>query len=178
MSGQQNIPFSVNDVAALIRYEPASGRFFWRCRRAAVREGQETGLCDNGKGYRVIGLFGKLHTAHKIAWALSYGVWPDRDIDHINGDRADNKLSNLRLADRSQNMENAARPRHNVSGYRGVHWSKRAKKWRAVIWKNRAPHHLGFFDDKLDAAAAYATAKQRLHTFHPDVVRRSSSRPA
>jgi hypothetical protein len=163
----------LEDLRAALRYDADTGRFFWFHRRGNVPAGTETGLCNNGKGYRVIGWCNRIHVAHRMAWAIYYGEWPAQDIDHINGDRADNRICNLRLATRGENMQNAKTPVHNSSGHRGVHWHAGAKKWRAVIWKDKSPHHLGFFDDITDAAEAYRAAKLRLHSFNPEVVARA-----
>lgn len=172
MSGRKNMP-DINELRHALRYDADTGRFFWRQRRGNVPEGAETGLCGNARGYRIIGWRNRLYVAHRLGWALYHGKWPEQDIDHINGDRSDNRIGNLRLATRSENMQNAKTPVHNSSGYRGVHWHAKAKKWRAVIWKDKRPYHLGFFDAVTDAAEAYRAAKLRLHSFNPEVVARA-----
>lgn len=80
------------------------------------------------------------------------------DTDHINGDKLDNRRENLRIATRSQNMANLANPINNKSGYKGVIWYKRDKNWRAFIKVDYKQIHLGYFDDKTEAAKAYNLA--------------------
>jgi len=83
-------------------------------------------------------------------------------IDHINGDGLDNRRSNLRLVTKSQNMMNSGVRINNKSGYKGVSWSNREKKWRATIWKMNKQIDLGRFKDKKEAAKAYNDAA-RIH---------------
>jgi hypothetical protein len=88
-----------------------------------------------------------------------YGEWPTDLIDHANGDPSDNRLCNLREANRATNAANARRPRDNTSGFKGVSWAKSARKWRATL----AGKHIGIYDTKEDAASAYARAAKELH---------------
>lgn len=98
---------------------------------------------------------------------MAYGAWPDGEIDHINGDRKDNRLENLRLATSSENKQNIGLKSNNRSGFTGVSWFAAAKKWRADITIAGKMRHLGRFDTPEAAAEAYAKAKAELHTFNP-----------
>lgn len=100
--------------------------------------------------------------AHQLAWLLSHDEWPPRNIDHIDMDRANNRLSNLRLATPSQNGANRGRQKNNSSGLKGVAWNKGAKRWRAQIKANGKRRHLGYFDTAEEAHAAYQEAAASL----------------
>lgn len=93
--------------------------------------------------------------AHRVAWAIKHGSWPTDQIDHINGDRSDNRLSNLRSATNQQNSSNKTKHARNKSGHIGVHWREDAKKWRASIMIRGKRKYLGYFDTKDEAAKAY-----------------------
>lgn len=84
-------------------------------------------------------------------------------VDHINGNGLDNRRSNLRLVTKSQNMMNSGVRTNNRSGYKGVSWANRDKKWRVTIWKMNKQIDLGYFDDKKDAAKAYNDAAKIYH---------------
>lgn len=88
---------------------------------------------------------------------------PGSEIDHVNGNGLDNRRVNLRFASRSENCSNCRPSRNNRSGYKGVHWHKGAKKWRSQIKTNGKRIHLGYFENKNDAARAYNEAAIRLH---------------
>lgn len=79
----------------------------------------------------------------------------DREVDHISGDGLDNRRENLRVVTKQQNLMNTPPSSRNTSGYKGVSWSKRAKKWVASIRVNKKAHNLGFYDTKERAAYAY-----------------------
>ncbi len=91
------------------------------------------------------------HYMHRQLMNVPKGL----DTDHINGDKLDNRRENLRVCSRSQNNANMTKPSHNTSGFRGVSWDKRAKKWQARINKNGKLQYCARFEDKLSAAKAY-----------------------
>lgn len=106
--------------------------------------------------------------AHRAAWMYVMDEIPDGDIDHINGDRQDNRICNLRKATRSENMQNERIARiGNKSGLIGAHWSKAAGRWssRIRIPGQRKSIHLGLFDTAQEAHAAYVEKKRQLHPF-------------
>lgn len=145
-------PISVESIRGRLRYDPETGEIFRRMRGGG--EKRIGGLRPTG--YRALQIDGVMVYEHRLAWALSYGEWPSDDIDHINGDRSDNRLSNLRLATRSQNNINAGPPKDNTSGFRGV--SANRGRWGAYINVDGKRHWLGTFDTQEEAAAAYAEA--------------------
>jgi len=152
---------SAEELRKHLNYDPITGRFTWATRRSmAVKIGQEAGYVMN-KGYRMI-LFGaRGYMAHRLAWLYHYGAWPTDQLDHINGDKDDNRIENLRVANDSQNQANVGLSRRNKSGVKGVSWNARRKKWTAEIRVNTKGKHLGYFDRIEDAACAYAAAAER-----------------
>ena len=165
----------------LLHYEPETGKLFWKPRDislfegkyrqrahaifAARFEGKEALTADNGYGYKQGRIFDKLHMAHRVIWALVHGEWPSQDVDHINGNRSDNRAENLRAVSRTENMRNARRPNHNTSGHIGVRWQPNAGKWRARIKVDRRTIHVGYFDS-LDAAVAARKEAEAVYGFH------------
>ena len=100
--------------------------------------------------------------AHRMAWALCFGKWPEHQVDHINGNRSDNRLCNLREATHKQNQWNrAGHADRRKSPYAGVH-SLPNGKWRGMIMVSGKRHHLGVFDNPNDAFAAYQNASREM----------------
>jgi len=102
-----------------------------------------------------------IHMHREVARRM--GLDLSNEIDHINGDKLDNRRENLRSATRSQNKMNSGKPKNNTSGYKGVCWYKRGNKWRAQIGINGKLKHLGYFEDKEEAAKAYKKAAEKYH---------------
>lgn len=91
------------------------------------------------------------------------GEWPNKEIDHINLDKHDNRFSNLRMASRSENGRNIRKYRTCTSGIKGVCWNARSKKWQAAIKVYGRKIHLGLHENINDAAVAYAKAAANYH---------------
>ncbi len=94
---------------------------------------------------------------------LITGALPGMIVDHINGDTLDNRRANLRVCTMAQNVRNRKKPRTNTSGYKGVHWMPRHKKWMAKITCAGKHIFLGLFDDPAEAHAAYCAAAKKYH---------------
>ncbi len=108
-------------------------------------------------GYRHVRFSGNKAVAeHRIIWAVVHGAWPELTIDHINGNRSDNRLANLRLATMHQQGGNRSLQKNNVSGFRGV--SKKRNAFRAKIYVRRKCIHLGLFPTAEEASAAHTAA--------------------
>jgi hypothetical protein len=149
----------VNDYVV---YDPATGLFTWRKTRGHFRAGEPAGSI-NPDGYVVINLFFRPRRAHRLAWLLSRGEWPTGKLDHKNGDRTDNRLSNLRLADNFQNAWNGRDHADNTSGFRGVTYiASRNKPWQARIKFKGKGKTLGYFATAEEAHACYVEAANRL----------------
>lgn len=167
----------------LLRYEPDTGRLFWlkrdvsmftdgghsasqECGRWNTRyAGKEAMTADTGQGYRGGPVMRISCKAHRVIWAIVHGEWPD-EIDHINGNRADNRIVNLRSVTRSENMLNKAAYRSKSTGVPGVSQS-RSNTWRANIKHNGVIHWLGTFPT-FDEAVAVRKAAERQYGFHPN----------
>jgi len=111
-------------------------------------------------GYRQVVIDGRPYKAHRVAWFIVWGGWPKAQIDHINGIRNDNRLTNLREATPTENNRNVRRRRNNSSGVAGVWFEARSGKWVAVIKIAGRVTRLGSFRDLDEAAAARKAAEQ------------------
>jgi len=111
------------------------------------------------RGYVVIGVDGQRIMAHRLAWLYEYGELPSSDLDHINQNKSDNRIANLRVVSRSKNMHNVSLHRHNSSGHKGVSWHAPRQKWRAYIFLDYRQTHIGLFDKIEDAVAARRRAE-------------------
>jgi len=109
----------------------------------------------NRSGYLVMRADSKVHYGHRLAWFKMHGVWP-KTIDHINGDRTDNRIENLREVTSVQNAQNTV---HGI----GAHYHKPSKSWKSAININRKQVHLGYFPDAASAAECYQFAKEFFH---------------
>lgn len=149
----------------LLDYDPETGVFV---RKKNVRGGFSIGDIAgtiNDNGYRIINIDGKRYRAHRLAWLYVYGVHPSAYLDHINRDRSDNRINNLREVNKQQNSWNHGGNIANTSGFTGVSWHKKSNKWRAAIRVNYVQRALGYFDTKEEAHAAYVQAKVEHHNF-------------
>ena len=144
-------------------YNPETGVFVWKTKGKGRNVGQEAGCFSSRTGYVLIGLCGKLHLAHRLAWLHFYGQNPGRYLDHIDRQRANNKISNLRSATHQQNMANSNARTSSKSGVKGVSWCANTGKWRATITINGKQKSLGRHIRIEDAAKAYATAANLEH---------------
>lgn len=164
-----------NVLRSLLRYDPDTGKLFWLRRDQEAESkwkawnakfaGKEALYGLNDMGYRQGSVLRHRYLAHRVIWVMVHGKWPDGEIDHINGDRSDNRLDNLREVTRSENSKNLKRPKNNKSGIVGVHWHKQTGTWKAVIYSSNKQFCLGYFKRKADAAKARADAESR-HGFH------------
>lgn len=153
-----------NDIASgltqsrlceVLRYDRDTGAFFWI--KSTSKKKLVGKIAGNiTRGYWEIAIDGRQYKAHRLAWLYELGRWPVKDIDHINGERADNRFLNLREATRSQNCMNR--------GYRrGVAWHSQMGKWRAYITIKGRQKSLGLFDKKDEAFAARKIAEIKLY---------------
>jgi hypothetical protein len=148
----------------LLHYDPETGIFTWLVRPCnSIQIGNRAGRSDR-KGYIRIVYKNKPYLAHWLAWFFVYNKWPNNEIDHINGDPSDNRISNLRDVTRKQNMENKKIYKNNKSGYPGVSWHSRDEKWQARIGHYGKRKSLGTFDNLEDAIAARIQAENKTYT--------------
>lgn len=157
------VELTYDAVSAILNYDPETGVLTWRG-GPSRKAGRVAGCARTTHGYRLLNLNGRLTGAHRVAWLLYYGEWPDCPIDHINRDRLDNRICNLRKANLSQNTFNAGLRSNNKSGHPGVYWDKQLKHWRVQIRQDGRNVHIGLYKDRLEAIAARIAAEQA----HPD----------
>lgn len=150
----------------LFSYDAETGLFTWRVdRRGHARAGSLAGSPEP-TGYIKLKVDGECHRAHRLAWLCVHGEWPSGQIDHIDGDKANNRIANLREATVSENRQNLRRAhRDSASGVIGATFDKRRGVWQASITLNRRCKFLGYFDSAEAAGAAYLKAKAELHPF-------------
>ena len=166
---------SVDLLRKLLRYEPETGKLFWRergvdvfsssghgGRRAAAlrwnaRFANAEAMTEVRDGYLRGKIFGKKVSAHRVIWAMQTGDWPDDQIDHINGIRDDNRWENLREATSRQNSWNSMPTRPNKTGFLGVTYDRRSGKYTA-----RIIYTIGPFSTPEEASSAYIDAKKAI----------------
>ncbi|SRR6187397_3151000 len=157
-------------------YDPASGVLTWKIRPRRHFDnantwmrcnkhfaGKEAGTVDKVKGYRHVSVEGQDYKAHRVIWKWMTGVDPRVEIDHIDGDCANNRWSNLRAADYGEQRWNSSVLSTNTTGRRGVIWNKKLKKWQVAICVRAVRRHLGLFRSIDEASAAYEAAAREAH---------------
>jgi len=146
-------------LRCLFSYDEAGGNLIRSISRSNfVKVGDKAGCLDKITGYIKISIDGKDYQAHRLIWLHVYGVWPKYNIDHINHDRADNRILNLRTVKQQENLKNLSFSKLNTSGITGVYWSKAVNKWLAQIYVNKKAVYLGCFTDKFEAICARMSA--------------------
>lgn len=144
----------------LLHYDQETGIFTWKVSTSrSVKVGSVAG-CQNGAGYLQIRVQSRPYLAHRLAWLYVQREWPKLDIDHINRNRSDNRIANLREVSHKQNHQNASKPSNNTSGHTGVTWRKQSAKWQARIKHNYKMIHLGYFENLEEAIAARKAAEK------------------
>lgn len=150
-----------------LTYDPLSGEVRWKTGVSNMMAGELAGA-KHPSGYIVITFNSRTYKLHRLIWILLFGQIPDGFyLDHINGNRTDNRLQNLRLATNAQNQQNRPAPKNNSSGYRGVCWHKQMQKWWARYTHNGVRYSVGMFDTPEAAYAAYKAAIKKVYT-HTD----------
>ena len=149
---------TADELRSILHYDPLTG-VFTRIRSAHPhRVGVVVGSVSHG--YLLIGVLKRRYRAHRLAWLYVYGTWPKHDIDHINRNRSDNRIANLRDVTNQQNLCNAGDFSTNTSGRKGVYWDKRDSRWRACIVNKGRYLSLGYFDTQAKAVAARVAAER------------------
>jgi hypothetical protein len=150
----------VERLRSLFRYEPDTGNIYWVAAGKGRIKKKPAGTRLHS-GYIGILVDGQRIMAHRIAWALRFGFFPTDQIDHVNGDKADNRLTNLREATNSQNGKNQKRKVSNRSGIAGVSFDAANNKWRACIKVDGRQINLGRFRSIDDAAEVRRKAEMQ-----------------
>lgn len=161
----------------LFNYDPELGLLIWKRRPAtdfrnipqfysfnARFSGKPAGHIE-AQGYRIIVCDGVAHKAHKLVWLFVIGEWvqyPIFEIDHLNGDRSDNRIQNLRKVTKSDNQRNSSLRVNNASGVNGVNWVTSKRRWLARIWDGDIHRYLGAFKNLEDARQARIRAEREI----------------
>lgn len=168
-------PLTAKYVREILDYYPDTGRFRW-CERklrpdlARIDKGWNKRFAGkmvperfHRHGHIQIGIHCQNYMAHRIAWLHYYGIEPSSDIDHINGLPYDNRIENLRLATKSENLCNAKTRVNNTSGRKGVSWSNQSEKWYAYITKHGKMRSLGYYKTFSEAVERREAAEKIYH---------------
>lgn len=148
----------------VLDYNSETGVFIWKIYSGRIKAGYVAGNI-NKRGYATIGIDGEIYRSHRLAWFYVYGKWPDDQIDHINGQRSDNRISNLRDVTNqvnAQNLKRATRVKTSTD-YLGVYKTTNIKPWRAQIDIDKKTRHIGYYKTPEEANEAYLKAKRMLH---------------
>lgn len=146
----------------VLHYSPETGLMTWKSGANRKCSNQPAGT-PRSDGYLSIGLDYRRYLAHRLAWLFVYGEMPDKGLylDHIDGNKANNKISNLRLATHSQNQMNS-KPR-SVSGTKNVVWSESNKKWTVRFKANGKTLYYGIYKNLEDAKRVADSKRLELH---------------
>ena len=144
-------------------FDYRDGNLYWAVSKAqCIKIGDLAGTISKGTGYRTISVNNKRYQAHRLIFLYHHGYLPEF-LDHIDGNKLNNNITNLREATKSQNAMNMKK-RKSTNGkptsskFKGVYWHKQTKKWRARIWVDNKQKHLGLFTDEIEAAKTYDKA--------------------
>jgi len=146
-----------------LSYDPLTGELRWRSHKWLPSLVGRIAGHVRGTGYQFVTIHQIGYMAHRIAWAIHYGEDPGlAEVDHIDGNRSNNRIANLRLVSQDQNAQNRGAYRNNQSGYPGVRWKAARGKYVARVVVNRVDHHVGYFTDPAAAFAAREAFARRL----------------
>lgn len=162
--------FSVHELGLLLEYNDEQGALIWKKRPNTMPynrifnsrfTGKIAGV-PNNTGHVLVSVRGTRILAHRIIWALHTGDWPKGQIDHINGNPSDNRISNLRDIPHTFNQRNMKKNCRNTSGYCGVRMAKTQGKWFSTIQIENRTKYLGTFETKEAAFAARKAAEAKI----------------
>jgi hypothetical protein len=159
----KELKITADQLRKHLQYCQYSGAFTWVTQVASRKVGTAAGY-KNSTGYMVVGLFGCKYRLHRLAWLYVHGHWPTGTIDHIDGNRLNNRISNLRDVPQSINMQNIVKPTSaNTSGVLGVYWSARRKGFMASVTTAGTQKRRGPYRSIERASSAYLDMKRTLH---------------
>jgi hypothetical protein len=170
----------IDELRKLLRYDPETGELTWLLRPRGMFSTTRSHTIWNVRfankracsylshdGYLRGTMQRRQFLAHRVAWALHHGGWPADQIDHINGDRSDNRIVNLRAVTRIENGKNRKTYTTNTSGHAGIRWDKKINKWVVRIQSDGIYRHIGVFSNLDEAVNARANADVQ-YEFHPN----------
>lgn len=159
-------PFDAAFLRSLYTYDAETGAIRHARTRGKGRAGDYVGS-ERHDGYLTTTISTRPYMVHRLVWMHVHGTWPEGCIDHINRNRADNRIENLRVVSFSENKENTGVQANSVSGIKGVQFLKSRNQWRARIQTKGQLFDLGRFNSAEEAGAAYTAAAARLHKYNP-----------
>jgi hypothetical protein len=149
----------------VLSYNENTGILAWKVDKRSVKKGTIAGSITNSDGYVHVGIDGKLYQGHRLAWLYTYGAFPTKVIDHINHNRTDNRINNLRDVSVAENNKNR-RSYGGIVGYRnfGIRWVENNKKYRVHIYIDNVQKHLGYFKDFFEGCCVGARTANLLRS--------------
>lgn len=161
-----NAILSAARVRQLFDYDPKNGALTWAVDRSRLAKKGTVAGSVYSNGYRVVGVDQTYYLVHRLVWVHHYGEPPKLNVDHINGDRLDNRIANLRDVSKSKNAQNQRKCHGDKKSCDliGATWDKSNKNWKAQLVLNRKTVYIGRFKTPEDAHAAYLEAKRKLHS--------------
>ncbi len=153
---------TVDLLKHLFDYDKETGNLLWKRQSSKVVKVGDIAGTLKSHGYLCVGINYNSYRAHRLIFLMHKGYLP-KTIDHINGDKLDNRIENLRAATVGQNQHNRKTNSNNTSGYKGVSWHKACNKWVARITLERKTIHLGYFANAEEAAEVVRAAREELH---------------
>jgi hypothetical protein len=166
---------SIEELKKLITYEPDTGNLYWiprgveyfkneqYCKIWNSRQANQIIKCVDKSGYIKTSILGRQYKGHQIAWAIAKGEWPDMCVDHINGIKTDNRICNLRLATKEENMWNSKPQKNNKLGIKGISIDKKSGKYKVSISSHNKKTHIGYFECIELAKLAYSEFADKIH---------------
>ena len=145
-------------------FDYSNGKLFWKSKFSKysnIKIGQEAGCFDN-EGYQRTKINKIVYPNHRLIFLMFHGYMPKK-IDHINKNKSDNRIENLRKATDSQNQHNRTVSKNNTSGVKNVSWSKRIKKWQVIVMLNNKYNHCGYYSDIELADLVAQEARNKYH---------------
>lgn len=145
--------------------DPATGFLYWKAnagQRGRIGERAGTTKLSGTVRYFTVSVSGKSYYTHKVVWAITHGYWPKMELDHIDGNRENNRAQNLREVTHADNVKNARPRKDNKSGVRGVCWNEVKKRWIVQIGKDSGIHQVGGYRDFFEACCSRKSAEIEL----------------
>lgn len=150
------------ELQAQLHYSPETGIFTRLISNHHLVKVGEIAGSPNNRGYINISINHKLYSAHRLAWLYTYGEWPT-SIDHINNNKLDNRLCNLRQVTHQQNNFNSSIRKNNKTKIKGVSWNKKSNKWIVQIQANYIKTHICVTNDFFEACCQAISFRKKLH---------------
>ena len=155
-----------SELKEVLSYDEMTGQFVWiNPKTNRLKIGDVAGWLNN-KGYLHIKIGKASYKCHRLAWLYVYGEFPDGQLDHVNGNKNDNRINNLRSVSNKENGENRKLHSSNTSGHRGISWNKKSNKWTATVRHLGQLHHIGQYSVLEDAVKAVKEARNLFFTHH------------